>query len=199
MTADKHFTVLFSHNRHDGWSWTLNFSGALQGKVKKGEWRQFEFWMKPEDEDKSGFEDAMERFKLVAADWPPDRNRILVINDDSGGCMLMSIILNRAGLQAQGTQSPAEGLEMLRRKAFDLLILDDMMPEMDGLEVLRIMRADPRWDKLPILVCGGRSDEEFDRQCYVLGADDHLSIVYMTSLFTEHVMRLLAHGRRVIM
>src|SRR5689334_2482871 len=195
MTANKPINVRFRYYGNFSWSWLLSL-GAREGMVKKGEWRHFVFWMDPKDGDKTGFEGAVERFKRLAVDWPPAGHRVLVINDDSGMITLMTLILNNAGLQAQGTTTAEQGLELLRREEFDLLVLDDMMPGLDGLQVLQIMRADPRWDDLPILVCGGRGDKEFDRQCFELGADDHLQIAYITELSTERVMTLLTHGRK---
>jgi DNA-binding response OmpR family regulator len=117
--------------------------------------------------------------------------RILIIDDDPG---IRKFV--RANLEAReyGVLMAAdgkEGLEVLERELPDLILLDIMMPKMDGLEVCRRVRE---WSKTPIIMLSAR-DEEMDKvKCLDCGADD-----YLTKPFSliELLSRIRAVLRRV--
>ena len=100
------------------------------------------------------------------------RLRILVVDDE-----LAIIKLLRANLQADGYEvlaamDGAEALQIVERESPDLIILDIMMPKMDGFEVCRRLRE---WSQIPIIMLSARSDEADKVTCLDLGADDYLS------------------------
>jgi len=74
--------------------------------------------------------------------------KIFVIDDDSAVTDLLSVLLNTQGFNVWATNSSSEGLTQIREKTPDLVILDLMMPEMDGWEVCKAVRT---FSNVPIL------------------------------------------------
>jgi len=109
----------------------------------------------------------------VAASSPAPA-RLLVVDDDA-----MNRDLLRRRLVAQGylittASDGREALTRLRTEPFDLVMLDLVMPEMDGNEVLQAMKADPRLRDLPVVLISGLDDMDSVARCIELGADDYL-------------------------
>jgi len=97
--------------------------------------------------------------------------RVLLIEDDSRLAAMVSEYLGEAGYRVTTAASGAGGLERLGKQPYDALVLDLTLPDMDGLEVCRQLRA--RWD-LPVLMLTARGDA-MDRVVGLeLGADDYL-------------------------
>lgn len=120
--------------------------------------------------------------------------RILIVDDEKDLVELISYNLTREGFSIEPSYDGAEAIEKLKNQSFDLLILDLMLPGMDGLEILRIIRSDSKLCSLPVLILTAKG-EEFDRILGLeLGSDD-----YLTKPFSprELVARIKAILRRV--
>ncbi|MFN2168155.1 MAG: response regulator transcription factor [Anaerolineae bacterium] len=116
---------------------------------------------------------------------------ILVVDDEPSIREVVSLYLKRSGYQVRTAADGQEALDMLAREDFDLVVLDLMMPKVDGLEITRQLRTDR---DTPIIMLTARS-EEIDRILGLeLGADD-----YVTKPFSpqELVSRVRAVLRRV--
>lgn len=83
-------------------------------------------------------------------------------------------ILNRQGHSSEVAHDGREALEKLRAGNFDLLLLDIMMPEVDGFQVLTEMKADPVLREVPVIVLSAIHDMEAIIRCIKMGADDYL-------------------------
>src|SRR5206468_9694200 len=97
--------------------------------------------------------------------------KILIIEDEEGIIHLLSLYLKDAGFEVAVAKDGADGLALHARLHPDLVILDIMLPAIDGFEVCRRIRA---WSKTPILMLTARGDEEDRIQGLELGADDYL-------------------------
>jgi two-component system phosphate regulon response regulator OmpR len=97
--------------------------------------------------------------------------RILLIDDDSRLAAMVSEYLGGAGYRVTTATTGSEGLERLGAEPYDGLVLDLSLPDMDGLEVCRKLRA--RWD-LPVLMLTARGDAMDRIVGLELGADDYL-------------------------
>ncbi|MCC6165875.1 MAG: response regulator transcription factor [Caldilineaceae bacterium] len=119
--------------------------------------------------------------------------RILVVDDDPQIVRLVRSYLEQAGLQVDTVSHGDDVLPALRSRRPDLVVLDLMLPGKDGLEITRLLRADPALAALPILMLTARVDD-IDRILGLeLGADD-----YVTKPFNprEVVARVKAILRR---
>jgi two-component system alkaline phosphatase synthesis response regulator PhoP len=119
--------------------------------------------------------------------------RILVVDDEKNILELVRFNLEREGYQVITSLDGVRGLELARSENPDLIVLDVMLPEMNGLEVCRELHQDPATKKIPIIMLSARADE-LDRVLGLeMGADD-----YVTKPFSprELVARIKARLRR---
>jgi two-component system alkaline phosphatase synthesis response regulator PhoP len=122
------------------------------------------------------------------------RRRVLIIEDEADLAATLKYNLEQSGGLTVTVASTGEaGLALARQKVFDMLILDLMLPGMDGLEVCRAVRSLPEGARIPILMLTARVDETDKLLGLGMGADD-----YMTKPFSmkEIVARVKAHLRR---
>jgi DNA-binding response OmpR family regulator len=115
-------------------------------------------------------------------------SRILVAEDDPKQARLIQIYLEREGHSVVTVGDGRAALEHARSRAPDLLVLDVMMPKVDGLDVCRILRGE---SKVPILVLTARSDEDDLLLALDLGADDYIAKPYSPRELTARVRALL--------
>ena len=102
-------------------------------------------------------------------------NNILLIDDDKKIGQLLQSYFKQFDLALQVALKPSEGFEIIERERPDLLILDVMLPEMDGFEVCRQIRQQPqRFGQLPIIMLTARGDVTDRIVGLELGADDYL-------------------------
>jgi DNA-binding NtrC family response regulator len=104
---------------------------------------------------------------------PPRAERVLVIDDEAVVGASCCRVLQSAGLQAESRQDPAAGLEAARHGDYDLVLLDLKMPAMDGLEVLRRLRADGV--TVEVVVITGYATIENAVEAMKLGAADYVA------------------------
>ncbi|QHS22988.1 response regulator transcription factor [Virgibacillus sp. MSP4-1] len=117
--------------------------------------------------------------------------RILIVDDEESIVTLLKYNIEQAGFEAEAVYDGEEALKAAEKEEFDLIILDLMLPELDGMEVCRTLRQ--RGLEVPVLMLTAK-DEEFDRVLGLeIGADD-----YLTKPFSprEVVARIKAILRR---
>jgi CheY-like chemotaxis protein len=95
--------------------------------------------------------------KHVPAAADDDDATILLVDDDRGTLELLEETLRSAGYETQSVQSGARALEVLSSKVVSAVLLDLLMPGMDGFEVIRHVRKEPTLKELPILVMTGKT------------------------------------------
>ena len=100
--------------------------------------------------------------------------RVLVVDDGELNRDLLGRRVEEHGHEVATAGSGLEALEMLRAGGFDAVLLDIMMPDMDGYEVLRRVRTDPELARIPVLMVTALDDMETLARCFQLGADDIL-------------------------
>jgi phosphate regulon transcriptional regulator PhoB len=100
--------------------------------------------------------------------------RVVIIEDEKDIVELVSYNLRREGFDLQSFGRGKEGLDYLRHKPADLVLLDILLPDLDGLEICRRMRADDRLRSVPVIFLTAKG-EELDRILGLeLGADDYV-------------------------
>ena len=118
------------------------------------------------------------------------RERILIIDDDEKLCLLVEEYLGSMGYEVENAYTGTEGLKKAIEGNFHAVILDVMLPEMDGFEVLKQLRAQSH---VPVLMLTSRGDETDRIVGLEIGADDYLPKTFSTR---ELLARLRAVIRR---
>ncbi|TFY97647.1 response regulator [Ramlibacter humi] len=103
--------------------------------------------------------------------------RILVVDDDMRNIFALTSALEHKGAAVETARNGVEALEKMRAQpdAIDLVLMDIMMPEMDGYAATREIRKDPRWQKLPIIAVTAKAMKEDQQRCLDAGANDYLA------------------------
>lgn len=130
----------------------------------------------------------------MSSDIPPNK-RILIIDDEPQLLKLLCIMLERVGITPMTAGTAAQGQEILEQESIDLLILDLMLPDIDGYEVLAELRQNPKFDQLPVLILSAKVDPDAISKGLELGADGYLTKPYLPNTLTSRVRTLLTQGR----
>ena len=102
--------------------------------------------------------------------------RILLVDDDVRNIFALSSALEQRGAAIEVARNGREALQKLDQVSdIDLVLMDVMMPEMDGLEATRRLRQDPRFDQLPVIVVTAKAMKDDQAQCLAAGASDYLA------------------------
>jgi two-component system KDP operon response regulator KdpE len=101
-----------------------------------------------------------------------DKKSILIVDDDPAILRLLSTNLKARGYEIFTATNGEESLDAVQKDFIDLIILDLMMPKIDGVEVCRRVRE---WSDVPIIILSARGDENDKVKCLELGADDYLT------------------------
>ncbi|HWO14792.1 MAG TPA: response regulator, partial [Polyangiaceae bacterium] len=105
-----------------------------------------------------------------------EARRILVVEDDVRNVFALSSVLEQKGASVSIARNGKEALAALQRDpAIDLVLMDVMMPEMDGLEATRLIRKNPAWQKLPIIALTAKAMRDDHDRCLAAGANDYLA------------------------
>jgi len=128
----------------------------------------------------------------------PDTQRILAVDDEQDIIELLSYNLSREGFEVTTAMDGEEALKKIRAKSFDLVILDLMMPGIQGLELCRILRNDPRTKELPIIMLTAKT-EEVDRILGLeMGADDYISKPFSPRELIARIKAILRRSARAL-
>lgn len=100
--------------------------------------------------------------------------RILVVDDVADNVAILTRRLEKLGHTVVGVGSGNEALRALEGEAFDLVLLDVVMPGLDGVAVLRAIRAHPRWRAIPVVMISALDDLASAAHCIEQGAEDFL-------------------------
>jgi CheY-like chemotaxis protein/CHASE3 domain sensor protein len=107
--------------------------------------------------------------------------RILVVEDDVRNIFALSSLLEPKGATIEIARNGREAIEALTRsclpgaKPIDLVLMDIMMPEMDGLTAMREIRKQPEWKKLPIIALTAKAMKDDQERCLAAGANDYIA------------------------
>lgn len=118
--------------------------------------------------------------------------RILCIEDEPDMIDLIRLILRRKGYEILGANSGPEALALLERERVDLILLDLMMPEMDGWEVYQRLRANDKTADIPVIVVTAKS-QNIDRVLglHIAKVDDYITKPFTPQELIQAVERVL--------
>ncbi len=114
-----------------------------------------------------------------------------MIEDDVELAQLLKVCLYKSGIDVTTASAPLEGLKLFQAQIFDMLILDLSLPQMDGMEICRLIRQE---SDIPIIISSARSDIKDKKMGFSRGADDYLPKPYDPE---ELIFRIDAIMRRI--
>ncbi len=120
-----------------------------------------------------------------------DRKRILCIEDEAEMIDLTRLVLEREGFEVFGAVGGTRGLEIVKREKPDLVLLDLMMPDIDGWEVYRQMKADKELAKIPVIIVTAKAhsiDKVLGLQ--VAKVDDYITKPFGPKELLESIQRI---------
>jgi len=101
--------------------------------------------------------------------------RILVVDDTTTHLMLMQSVLEEDGYLVEVSNDPVQALEMMDKYTYNLVLLDVMMPGMDGFQVLESLRMRYSQEQLPVVVISAKTDSWSIKQALDKGANDYIT------------------------
>ncbi len=119
--------------------------------------------------------------------------RILCIEDEQEMIELIRLILTRRGFEVKGANGGKEGLEAIRTQRPDLVLLDLMMPDMDGWEVYQQMKADEQMRDIPVIVVTAKA-QSIDKVLglHIAKVDDYIAKPFSPQELMNSVERVLS-------
>jgi len=123
--------------------------------------------------------------------------KILIADDDPNATRFAQFVLEQKGYQVVTASNGLEGLNKVAEEKPDLVILDIMLPGMDGFQICRRLRAAESTARLPILMLSGKARESDRESGLKVGADEYLTKPASPADLTNAVQKLLAKDNEV--
>jgi DNA-binding response OmpR family regulator len=120
--------------------------------------------------------------------------RVLVVDDEPNIVMSLRFLMEREGLDVEVAPTGEAALQALERAPADLVLLDVMMPQLDGFEVCQRIRADPRWAAVKIIMLTAKGREVERDKGRALGADAYVTKPFSTRELVARVKQMLGSG-----
>jgi len=122
--------------------------------------------------------------------------RILLVEDEPNIVVSLTFLLERAGFEVATESNGQKAIDSILDDPPDTLVLDVMLPGLDGFEILRRVRADPRVEKLPVLMLTAKGQREDRKNALEIGADMFITKPFSNTEVVEAVRELAARGPR---
>ncbi|MDX2257185.1 MAG: response regulator [Pseudanabaenaceae cyanobacterium bins.39] len=118
--------------------------------------------------------------------------KVLIVDDNEINRDMLARRLHRRDLQVSMAVNGKEALAMIRQQPYDLILLDIMMPEVDGYTVLRNLKNDPQLKTIPVIMISAIEEMDSVMKCMEIGADDYLTKPFDPEMLKSAVNRCLA-------
>ena len=117
--------------------------------------------------------------------------KVLVVEDDPDARKVLSLILKLDGFDVVTAPGGQEAIELLARELPDLVLLDVLMPRVDGYEVCRWVRANPRTAHVPVVMLSGKTDSDSAAHGAAVGADGYMVKPIKPSVLTKQLRAIV--------
>ncbi|MFH1981960.1 MAG: response regulator [Pseudomonadota bacterium] len=121
--------------------------------------------------------------------------RVLVVEDNPTNREIAQAVLETAGMLVETAENGRMALARVREAAFDAVLMDVQMPEMNGLEATRVIRSDPVYDRMPIVAMTAHAMRGDEERCLAAGMDGYLSKPINQQRLFHLLWRLLKNRR----
>ncbi len=129
---------------------------------------------------------------MADANFPSTKSTIMVVDDEPELATILRLMLERKGYRVRCANSGPQLLAGLEEQKPDLILLDVMMPEMDGLEVLTRLKSNPDTVSIPVIMLTALDRYEDRLKGFKMGADHYISKPFTKAQLTEGIDRLLS-------
>ena len=123
------------------------------------------------------------------------RNRILIVEDEESLLKLESILLSSKGYKVTGVADGIAAMDEISRNLPDLVILDLMLPGMDGFEVCSRIKSDPRSSKVPVIILTARKNNLDMERGVKAGASAYITKPFKSAQLIGTIERILSSGK----
>ena len=121
---------------------------------------------------------------------------VLIVDDESYIVKSLSFVMKNAGYETGSASDGEEALQKVDELVPDLVILDVMMPKLDGFEVCKAIRANPAWSSIKIIMLTAKGRDSEREKGLALGADDYLTKPFSTRDILKRVQEMMNEERR---
>src|SRR5947209_4931917 len=144
--------------------------------------------------------DAISRGEELEVRMATDLPGILIVDDNEDNRYTLQLLLETDGHERiASAASGTEAIALIEKEKFSLVLLDLMMPDMNGDEVLRLIKSDPDKRDIPVVMISADTDAEKVSQCIELGADDYLPKPFNPSILRARIgAALRRHSLRAL-
>jgi two-component system, OmpR family, alkaline phosphatase synthesis response regulator PhoP len=119
------------------------------------------------------------------------RSRVLVVDDEPDLVRILEFGLKAAGYAVETASDGQEGLKKAREQKPDIILLDLMLPKLDGYKVCRLLKFDERYKHIPIMILSARTQEGDQTLAHEMGANRFLTKPYEFAEILDHIQALL--------
>ncbi len=133
---------------------------------------------------------------IARKDQPPKKKRILIVEDQAVISNMLKIRLEANNYDAITAADGQEGLEKAKKENPSLIILDVMLPKMDGYKICQLLKADPKYKTIPIIISSGRTPQEVRKVSKEVGADAFVSKPFEAEELLSKMKELLEKPKK---
>lgn len=119
-------------------------------------------------------------------------DRVLVVDDEGDVRIILRLVLECEGFEVTAVSSAEAAIDALRQDTFSAAIVDVMMPERDGFDLLTEIRGDEKWANLPVVLLSARASDRDIWMGWSAGADSYVTKPFDPEALAESVRSLLA-------
>lgn len=120
------------------------------------------------------------------------KKRVLIVEDEESLLKLETILLTVKGFEVIGAFTGKMAIDKIGVEAFDLVLLDIMLPDIDGFEVCRQIRKDPRTAKVPIIMLTGKKTQDDHDKGVLCGANSYIVKPFKSAMIIDEINRLIS-------
>jgi class 3 adenylate cyclase/CheY-like chemotaxis protein len=136
-----------------------------------------------------------ENIHEASSNLPPQSGSLLVVDDQESNRDLLSCRFKRQGFEVNVAKNGRQALQMIRSQHFDLVLLDIMMPDMDGYQVLATLKNDEKLRHIPVIMISGLDEIYSVVHCIKMGAEDYLQKPFHQVILNAKISATLERKR----
>ena len=135
--------------------------------------------------------------RFLKSEDEAEQDCILIVDDSEEIIMILSTVLNKQGYEVEVARTGAEAEEKLGNENISLILLDLILPDADGRNLLVKLKAQESTAAIPIIVLSAKDSPQIKAECYALGADNYFEKPVDVGVLTTHLATTLQHSASV--